>query len=300
MIRAAPAESADAMDTGSDTSVLFVVYRTERLDLRWIPPDAQVIVVHNDDHLDGRACPDRAVVNVRLPENVGFGAGVNAGLPHVDRSRLIICNPDTTLQGCHWTALTSVGPEELVTVPQVDGAGRPGSVFNRYPTAFAFVLTVGRVGRFAPRGSRRRAGLAKLIGRWGRAHVAHMSSGGYQAPLSTHWLSGAVLSVDVQHLRGVGGFDPSFFLYFEDVDLCARLAASYPGMTARVAAVRPALHRVGESGLREADRTVLHHRLTSAVTYAQRQSRWRWRAVEGLLAACSRPRRSSAGATKTP
>lgn len=40
------------------------------------------------------------------------------------------------------------------------------------------------------------------------------------------WLAGMFLLLRADALRNVGGFDEKFFLYYEDVDLCARLIAS--------------------------------------------------------------------------
>src|ERR1700712_3673254 len=38
------------------------------------------------------------------------------------------------------------------------------------------------------------------------------------------WLSGSCLLVDLAAFASVGGFDPGYFMYFEDVDLAERLA----------------------------------------------------------------------------
>jgi GT2 family glycosyltransferase len=40
------------------------------------------------------------------------------------------------------------------------------------------------------------------------------------------WVSGAAMMVRTTAFRDVGGFDPSLFLYMEDVDLCRRLRAA--------------------------------------------------------------------------
>ena len=39
------------------------------------------------------------------------------------------------------------------------------------------------------------------------------------------WLSGSALLVRREAFEAVGGFDPKYFMYFEDVDLCDRLGA---------------------------------------------------------------------------
>jgi GT2 family glycosyltransferase len=44
-----------------------------------------------------------------------------------------------------------------------------------------------------------------------------------EAPFATDWLCGALLLGRTGQLRELGGFDPRFFLYFEETDLCRRM-----------------------------------------------------------------------------
>ena len=46
------------------------------------------------------------------------------------------------------------------------------------------------------------------------------------------WLSGSCFLVDLEAFHSVGGFDPAYFMYFEDVDLAERLGA--PRLAARL------------------------------------------------------------------
>ncbi|NWG88172.1 MAG: hypothetical protein HXY26_11815 [Hydrogenophilaceae bacterium] len=42
-------------------------------------------------------------------------------------------------------------------------------------------------------------------------------------PLQPDWLAGMFLMADSESFRAIGGFDEGFHLYYEDVDLCARM-----------------------------------------------------------------------------
>lgn len=257
--------------TSSTMSVVFVTFGTDELDLRSVPPNFPVVIVHNDDRLADQAivcAEDQKVVHIRGHGNVGFAAAANLGLRRVTTPRVVFCNPDTTVTARHWTALAEASADELLSVPMVDHGGRPASVVNHYPTPLALVLTGYRAGRLSARGNRTRRVLGQLLGRWGAAHSGSTAPG--IRPLDEFWCSGAVLSVDTERAQSVGGFDDRYFLYFEDVDFCRRLGTRFPGMTVRVASVQPALHEVGGSArTRPARATVERHLLTSAITYAR-------------------------------
>jgi N-acetylglucosaminyl-diphospho-decaprenol L-rhamnosyltransferase len=263
----------------AEATVLYVAYRTRSLSFEWLPKAAPVVVVHNDRTL-GPPAAGRPIVHVFSESNVGFGAAVNRGLERVQTQRVVLVNPDAELKPFHWDALVYAEPSELVTVPLLDSAGVPTQLVARYPSPVS-ILSMGlRLGRFLPRGTRARRLVSPLLGAVGRW------------PLAEHWVSAAVLSADVERLRSVGGFDPSYFLYFEDVDLCRRLAQQFPAMTVRVADVKPGIHAVGASGAHQSNR-VERHRTASARRWATRQRGVLWRAAEAAIAVRERLLRAS-------
>lgn len=254
-------------------TALIVLYRTRRLDLSWLPDDAPVVLVHNDRNFDAGSLDRANVRHVFIDTNVGFGAAVNKGLANVRTERVVLVNPDARLTSEHWTALASGDVGEVVTVPQVDKAGTPGIVVSGYPSPLGHVLASYRVGRWFPRGRgvRRRFGAGLQPGQ--------------HAPLVEVWVSGACLSVATERLRTVGGFDSAFFVYFEDVDLCRRLAHWFPSMTARVADCPAAVHTVGGSAPSPSTRRRVERiRLTSALRYAHHQHGRAWRVARRVIA----------------
>lgn len=262
----------------SDITVVYVAYATTALDLAWLPASVPIVVVHNDRSLQPSSCDGTSVTHVMSPLNVGFGAAVNVALEHVKSERVIVCNPDTVLTGEHFAALASGTPDEILTLPLVDGRGSPTSVVNRYPTPTSLLLTGYRVGRFFRREGAVRQVLARALGRWGQAHRELLAAPSGTWPLSQYWVSGAVFSIDTERLTQAGGFDPEFFLYLEDVDLCHRMAERFPSMRIRMAATSPGIHRVGGSAPARSDRRrVNRHLLESARRYASRRRGLGWR-----------------------
>lgn len=266
-------------------TAVYVVFRNREVDLSWIPPEEKVVIVHNDRTLDRAACAHPRVEHVFSSENVGFGAGVNLVLEHVDTDRVVLCNPDTALTGEHWQALTDASPEEVVSLVLVERDGTPTSVVNRYPTPLTLLLGGWRVGRLFRRGGAPRRVMSSALGRWGRSHNTLLAATGGEWPLIEYWVSGAVISVDTARIKAVGGFDDAYFLYLEDVDLCHRLASRFPEMRLRLPSGAPAVHEVGGSVTDPAGRRArnLHH-LTSTRRWSSAQHGWRWRIVEQLLA----------------
>lgn len=263
---------------------VFVAYATQELDLGWIPPTVPVIIVHNDRCLDPSATNHPGVRHVVSPGNIGFGAAVNLALRHITSDRVVVCNPDIEFQPEHWALLSGGMADEIRTVQLVDRLGRSTWVVNPYPTPGSLLLTAYRLGRALSRwpGLRRRS--AALLGAWGAEHAKLRTVDAGAWPLATHWVSGAAFSMDMGRLRAVGGFDDGYFLYFEDVDLCARLAARFPAMRVTVVRSAPAVHAVGGSVVsRRAQRVVDRHYLSSCRRYAGARQGAAWRVCSALL-----------------
>lgn len=283
--------SRTASVTAGQASVaaIFVAYGIEELDLSWIPTDVAVHVVHNDSILDPESVRHPGVRHHVMSRNIGFGAGMNVAAKVTDAHRLVMCNPDTVATPEHWNALASGDAQEITCIAQVDRAGYPTSVVNRYPTPLAQIATGLRLGRFVPRTSRLRRPLASLAGRWASDNAASLSIRSGRWPITTHWASGAMFSLDADRFRSLGGFDESYFLYFEDIDLCRRWGLRYPDTEIVMPATRAATHGVGgsaTSGL-AAERVAVQH-LRSARLYAARQPGPGWRAIDPPLAARER------------
>jgi len=269
------------------SAVIIVAYRTLALDLRWIPEneDVEIFVVHNDDRLDENACRGPRISHLRPGRNLGFGGGVNLALSHIgDERRVVLCNPDIEASPRHWRALVDVEGDAVRAVPLNDATGAATSIVNRYPSPLAHLMTGWRIGRLIPRSSPLRRPLSRMLGLWGREHARSMEpSGVANYPLASHWVCAGLISLPARALRQVGGFDPGYFLYFEDLDLSARLAAAAPGLEVELATTTPATHLVGASS-RGQVRTTDRHHLASCRRWARSQQGPGWLACRALLA----------------
>lgn len=271
--------------------IVYVAYATRCLDLDWVPDAVPVTVVRNDRtplRVVGRTAPIRMITN---RQNVGFGRAINQAVATTDSDRIVICNPDTVLRSAHWEALAGGTPDQVITVALRRADGRPTAVVEPYPRPVAVVwkALANGTGVLTLLPSAVRA----VTARHARASSSHrtaviepwsrMTRPGLRS-LREVWICGAAFSVDRVRFLEVGGFDPCFFLYFEDTDFCGRLAARYPDSVAVVADVVPGEHHVSGSARSSEDWASIRRAWRqSAFAYAARQPGWRWRLAAGGL-----------------
>ncbi|GAA1264705.1 glycosyltransferase family 2 protein [Arthrobacter pascens] len=173
--------------------------------------DLQIEVLVHDNGSEpapGADWPDYVRI-FKSPNNLGFGAGHNANLNLASYDTFLILNPDVSIDGAALISLSSalredqtVGAAPLLIYPD----GTEQLSVRRLPSA--------------------RTELARMIGadrrpnsRW--STLVRVTPG--IGPLEVEQPAAAVLAVRTETLRAIGGFDVAFPMYFEDVDLCARL-----------------------------------------------------------------------------
>jgi N-acetylglucosaminyl-diphospho-decaprenol L-rhamnosyltransferase len=225
------------------------------------------VVLADNGSTDG--CPERAAAqhpNVRvLPTggNVGYGPAANAGLADRRTGWALVANPDIRFEpgavdelldvAARWPRAATVGP--AIRTP--DG--------QLYPSARDLPQLSTGVGHAL-------FGWIWPSNPWTTRYRRER-----EAPRerTAGWLSGSCFLVDLEAFHSVGGFDPGYFMYFEDVDLGARLGErGWLHVYAPTAVVE---HEGGHATRREPHRMQrVHH--TSALRYLARQHPSRWEA----------------------
>jgi N-acetylglucosaminyl-diphospho-decaprenol L-rhamnosyltransferase len=167
------------------------------------PPLEILVTVNVPESLPFAAADFRhptAIVENRAP--LGFGANHNAAFRRATGRYFCIVNPDIRLRGDPLPALVASleNPAVGAAGPLVrTAAGDVEASFRRFPTPL-FILRKALLG--APRDADYAVGAA---------------------PISPDWIGGMFMAFRRETYAEVGGFDERYFLYYEDVDICARL-----------------------------------------------------------------------------
>lgn len=198
----------------------------------------KVVVVDNSSAIDGRT--DRPAGGkgwkwLCSKENLGFAAGCNAGAASTEGEFLLFVNADLELSPDACALLLGTArdhPDGAVVAPRIHG--RDGQV-ELNARSFPSPLT-GIAGR--------RSLFTKLL------RGAGLNPPGFalepNGPMVVDWVSGACMLIRRSAFEAVGGFDESYWMYWEDADLCKRLAQA--GWRTRLDPRAVATHLTGSSG----------------------------------------------------
>ena len=175
-------------------------------------PFDQVIVIENassDGSVEMVARDFPWVILIKSVKNDGYGAAANLAIASCSSKYVLLLNCDTLLQPGALQVLYNyleqhihvaiVGP----ALVKLDGT-RQASCFT-FPTPLQTLL--------------KETSLSKI-------RLNERSNSSPDSARSVSWVLGAALAIRRTAFESVGGFDQSFFMYYEEVDLCYRLNKS--------------------------------------------------------------------------
>lgn len=179
-------------------------------------PAAQMIVVDSgstdESPAIARGWREGAATTIEIGDNVGFGQASNRGVEAADRAVTVLINPDVELLDASLAemareAVRPDAPERLLAPVVVGDDGRRQASAQLEPGTLplAAAALVPPVLMPPP--------LARQVDPW-RSH----------RPRAVGWAMGACVAARTETLLRLGPFDPTEFLYAEDLDLGLRAA----------------------------------------------------------------------------
>lgn len=164
--------------------------------------EQQIIVVDNASRagdLDPLRRHSDRIELIEHGENLGFGRANNLGAERATGDYLLLLNPDTVFEK----------PRAIAQL--IDFLEQPADGSARYGMVGPAILEPRRNKVVK---ARRRYPLQDQL-----RHTTKLD----RLPGDIAWLLGACLLTRTSLYRQIGGFDPDFFLYGEDVDICLRV-----------------------------------------------------------------------------
>jgi GT2 family glycosyltransferase len=237
-------------------SILIVSYNTRQLTMACLDSigaetlntSFEIIVVDNAS-TDGSAAaiashPLRPTL-VALDTNVGFGCANNIAANHASGELLLLLNPDTVVLDGAIDRLVAFSRTRAAAgiwggrTVFADGRLNPSSAWGRMTPWRLFCRAVGLTGL----ASKSALFNGEAIGGWQRDTEREVDI-----------VSGCFFLLPVALWRRLGGFDPTFFMYGEEADLCLRAHAL--GVRPRTTPDATIIHLGGASETNRADKIV--------------------------------------------
>ena len=175
--------------------------------------NAAIYVIDNgstDDSIAVLAEHFPTVKCITLAQNYGYADGYNKGVEQIDAELLCLLNSNVEVTP-NWTlpmrAFFASHPEVAIAQPKIKDLKRKD--YFEYAGAAGGYLDI--------------MGLPYCRGRVGSN--CEKDLGQYDGHARVTWASGACFFVRKSVFKALGGFDASFFMHFEEIDLCLRAQA---------------------------------------------------------------------------
>jgi GT2 family glycosyltransferase len=193
--------------------------------------------------------------------NVGYGAAANAGIAACESAHVLLLNSDVVISPGTLQALATyldTQPKVSVVGPRLVGPDGRLQV-SCFPFWLPFPLNALAVDSIA----------GQLLARAPGVHQRFVPHGWQSRAACVPWVVGAAIGLRRMAFRTAGGFDSAFFMYFEEVDLCLRLAAL--GWEVHFAPVTTVVH-VGGLSTRQRPTEMAAQYLASTLLFYRRHS----------------------------
>jgi GT2 family glycosyltransferase len=187
----------------------------EALLAQSIASELEILLIdnHSDDesiqYLRNRYRDNAKVRLIETPKNLGYGQGNAYAINQAQGEFLLIINPDNELEPCGLQNMIDELRNDAtigIVAPKLihpDGTIRDSA--RKFPTLWDII-------------KKRTA-----LGRW--SHDDRHPNPNLN-PTAVDWVAGACVVMRRSLFLELGGFDPQFFLFFEDTDLCRRVWAA--------------------------------------------------------------------------
>ena len=145
------------------------------------------------------------VLLIENDENSGYGRGMNLGFEKTDTEYTIFMNPDAIISYANIKILEEFmdnTPEAGMAAPSIEKSNKS------YQVAGNLAIPKNIIKAFL--------GMKKEL-----QEILPDSK-----PFETNWICGAIMFCRTELIKRLNGFDPTFFLYFEETDLCYRVMRS--------------------------------------------------------------------------
>lgn len=182
---------------------------------------SDVVVVDNASSDDSAAAVETEYPHVILQANrtnVGYARAANQAMSRCKAKYVLLLNADTLIRPRTLVELKRYldhHPRAAIVGPRLEEPdGTLQASCYPFPTPLNTFLE--------------NSTIAVVVGRRIRRHIPflrnlYLRTWPHARPRIVPWVKGAALAVRRDAFEAVGGFDESFFMYFEDADLCYRL-----------------------------------------------------------------------------